>query len=1044
MSRYSTYSFIPWMQQGIANSIVNADNDPNARLRASFNVSLRVNDSVSTGNIPVNLIGPGDVIGINPRAIVRAEPQNLITDFEPNFLPFVEFYEEDFPWRYTPAKGDDNNYRLRPWIALVVLAEDEFEDLASLQGPLEGIRIKDKNGADLFPVAGDLWAWAHVHVNEDLSDGGNSSAENAVSSLNSLLVSDPDIAYSRLLCPRKLKPDTPYHAFLIPAFETGRLAGLGLDIDPDTMATRSAWDGAQNMFPYYYRWHFRTAVVGDFEFHVRQLRPGPVDDRVGIRDMDVSNPGSNIDGIDQGIIGLEGALRAPQTSSTNWPVTFPDQFQAGMVNRINLAYDYQQSVPGSDPVVTPPLYARWHALTQRLTVPLSENINWVHELNADPRSRVPAGFGADVVRRNQEEYMDSAWNQIGRVLEANAKIKWVQFARLASVRLFEKFIEPLNNAKLISFSSNVSKKVLSANKTVFNLVKTSRIEFVPVSAAFRKVFRKRGKISTRLQAVSPFDHSGIIEAVNSGEITAAKPKEVPKGSANNREVTGNVKPKDVPAIILRWLKSWLLVRWKAYLPLFILILALIFAIVFPGLIGGWTWFSAVLLVLAIIAAFFIKWHQSIKKYQIPQEEDRTSGQIDRLPNFTNFSISRPGEKVTLEKGGFDNAASVAFKDALKDLHSMYERSPGSPDIKPALDVASVSHDLVYNIHPDYAVNLRAGSILMVPEHMIYRRGDRIVPVMAYPEFDIPMYQPLRDISSELLIPNLNLIPQNTVTLLETNQKFIESYMVGLNHEMSRELLWREFITDQRGSYFRQFWDVSNYVNMDDSLSDEDLKEKLKDIKPIHTWPGSGKLGMNNNRERGGDSSQLVLAIRGELLKKYPNTVIYAQRARWKMKTENGKQVIDRYSPRELVEVDEGSVNDLKFPLYGAKIDPDITFLGFDLNAGDVKGGTGEGDDDDPGWFFVIEERVGEPRFGLDIAAEEGSTPELTTWNDLTWNHISTNTSDNILLSSSITIDSLENNPERIRWGKDSNAADMASILFQLPVRVGMHGAELLV
>ena len=33
-------------------------------------------------------------------------------------------------------------------------------------------------------------------------------------------------------------------------------------------------------------------------------------------------------------------------------------------------------------------------------------------------------------------------------------------------------------------------------------------------------------------------------------------------------------------------------------------------------------------------------------------------------------------------------------------------------------------------------------------------------------------------------------------------------MVGLNHEMARELLWREYPTDQRGTYFRQFWDVA--------------------------------------------------------------------------------------------------------------------------------------------------------------------------------------------------------------------------------------------
>ena len=81
-------------------------------------------------------------------------------------------------------------------------------------------------------------------------------------------------------------------------------------------------------------------------------------------------------------------------------------------------------------------------------------------------------------------------------------------------------------------------------------------------------------------------------------------------------------------------------------------------------------------------------------------------------------------------------------------------------------------------------------------------------VMAYPGIDNPMYEPLRDLSDEYLLPNLNLIPHNTITLLETNQPFIEAYMVGLNHEFARELLWREYPTDQRGSYFRQFWDVS--------------------------------------------------------------------------------------------------------------------------------------------------------------------------------------------------------------------------------------------
>ena len=73
------------------------------------------------------------------------------------------------------------------------------------------------------------------------------------------------------------------------------------------------------------------------------------------------------------------------------------------------------------------------------------------------------------------------------------------------------------------------------------------------------------------------------------------------------------------------------------------------------------------------------------------------------------------------------------------------------------------------------------------------------------------------------------------------------------------------------------------------------------------------------------------------------------------------------------------------PLYEAKVDPDIYFFGFDLTAEAVIGGTGDHDTDDPGWFFVIKERPGEPRFGFDDGA--ASTPAAETpqvWNDLTW------------------------------------------------------------
>jgi hypothetical protein len=106
----STYSFLPWLRQGLANNLTAADLDASVKLRATIPVHLTisgegVNGSALTESVNrnVQLFGPGDIVGIESRAIVRTAPRHWITDFEPNFMPFIEFYDEDFPWRHTPA-----------------------------------------------------------------------------------------------------------------------------------------------------------------------------------------------------------------------------------------------------------------------------------------------------------------------------------------------------------------------------------------------------------------------------------------------------------------------------------------------------------------------------------------------------------------------------------------------------------------------------------------------------------------------------------------------------------------------------------------------------------------------------------------------------------------------------------------------------------------------------------------------------------------------------------------------------------------------------
>ena len=70
-----------------------------------------------------------------------------------------------------------------------------------------------------------------------------------------------------------------------------------------------------------------------------------------------------------------------------------------------------------------------------------------------------------------------------------------------------------------------------------------------------------------------------------------------------------------------------------------------------------------------------------------------------------------------------------------------------------------------------------------------------------------MYEPLRDLGHDWLMPGAGSIPADTVTVVLANQRFVESYLLGLSHEMARELLFHEYPTDQRGTYFPQFWDT---------------------------------------------------------------------------------------------------------------------------------------------------------------------------------------------------------------------------------------------
>ena len=250
--------------------------------------------------------------------------------------------------------------------------------------------------------------------------------------------------------------------------------------------------------------------------------------------------------------------------------------------------------------------------------------------------------------------------------------------------------------------------------------------------------------------------------------------------------------------------------------------------------------------------------------------------------------------------------------------------------------------------------------------------------MNYPDIKDAMYAPLEGISSDYFVPNLKLVPDNTISLLQTNQPFIEAYLAGLNHEFARELLWREYPTDQRGSYFRQFWDVSTYVDREQPRPEE-LAEDLKDIPPLHQWRRArARLAQSARREGRAHAGRVWSS--GATCSSAIRTRSSTRRRRLGHGSAREPARAERRD-RRTVRVAAAERSALRFPLYKARVAPDLHFVGFDLTLDEARGDPRLDETaaaravvgDDLGWFFVLQEAVGEPRFGLD-AERRSSRP----------------------------------------------------------------------
>jgi hypothetical protein len=274
-----------------------------------------------------------------------------------------------------------------------------------------------------------------------------------------------------------------------------------------------------------------------------------------------------------------------------------------------------------------------------------------------------------------------------------------------------------------------------------------------------------------------------------------------------------------------------------------------------------------------------------------------------------------------------------------------------------------------------------------------RDGVAVAPtfdrIMAYPDLAVPGARLLARYDRTRLLPGVDAIPPDSVTVLETNPRFVAAFLAGMNHELNRELLWRRYPTDQRGTPVRRFWDRLAGAG-------------ATDVPSMHEWAADRSLV-----DVAGGESSLVLLIRGELVRRYPNTVVLA-------------------IPASGPGAPSGDEALVKPATFAGSLEPDVAFFGFDLTDADLRQGDG--------WFFAIQEQITEPRFGLDESRPEGA---LTAWRQAAWPDT------DIAAATTFTIEDLG------RFATASglqpvpaDGATVAEALFQLPVQVLVHARHL--
>ncbi|HYO38077.1 MAG TPA: hypothetical protein VER39_00305 [Nocardioidaceae bacterium] len=849
--------FLPWVQRGASAALLQPDtNGADLPGLTTATASVEVN-SARTASTPVTVLGPGHVTGLDRRQIVRMDPAPGATAFESNFFPLVELDEPALPWLFTPASASADGH-LRPWLCLVVVRQQDGVRLdPPPTGGLAVLRIgAPAKAGDELPDLADGWAWAHGQLTAKTTDD-----------LTGILASDPVRSVSRLLCPRVLRPDSSYVACVVPTFELGRKAGLGQEVSGiDESRLEPAWTpGASTVeLPVYHSWTFTTGAGGDFQSLALLLRARPLPDGIGEMEIDVGESGLLSGVPPRTTLPLHGALQPVGTTPRGWSDPgLEAMWEQALTPVLNAP---AQVTAEEDPLLAPPLYGAAQAGLE--SIEPTQTARWFEQLNLSPANRAVAHLGAQVVQQRQDELMASAWDQAAELRRVNQLLRQAQLGERVASSLHARHLERMDPQTGLQVLAPAQARMLRTSTALAEQFAGTGLTAAAFSTALRRVARPRGGLNRRLRRVSP---------------TPIKP---------TTSLLVQLQPVKVMGRIVA---------------------------------GGRDTGPVTLERVAAGFGFDVTWGEA------------TDAEVRATPQRAFFQVVPMGQPVPMGSGPgdpgvpgspgvdptgslvlSDSAAAALFRDAAAENLARFNppRPIEGPSQLPDGSLDAVFAEFVARTAPQVTFADRSRAAFTIPG--ADRQDDAALDrVELSPYFPQPMVEALSEIAQGHVLPGLDLVPPNTVVALETNTTFVQSYLVGLNTEMGRELLWRDYPADLRSTYFDRFWNASSAPG------------RAPDIDRIDSW-GSRSLGV------AADDEDFVLLVRSELLRRYPDAIIYATKG-----------------------------SEERHPIFTGGFAPEVRFFGFDIDAADI---------DD--WHIVIQEHPSAPRFGIEVGTDTGGRTHL--------------------------------------------------------------------